>query len=136
MDYSIFDAFPNAIISGVWSLGTCQHGTVVGNQYKKIADIDVIVDEGSSSNVNSTPETIAYDTLVYAIPCQIPVAVTNFRPHKIGTGAAVSAYMLHNNEEDAYYEIVDAGVGKNQHTGKVEHIELKLLRTEVVLDGE
>lgn len=136
MDYSIFDAFPNAIISGVWSLGTCQHGTVVGNQYNKIADIDVIVDEGSSSNVNSTPETIAYDTLVYAIPCQIPVAVTNFRPHKIGTGAAVSAYMLHNNEEDAYYEIVDAGVGKNQHTGKVEHIELKLLRTEVVLDGE
>lgn len=135
MDYSIFEAFPNAIISGVWSLGTCQHGTVVGNQFNKIADIDVIIDDGASSNVNNTPETLVYDILVYAIPCQIPVAVTNFRPHKIGTGATVSAYMLYNNEEDAYYEIVDAGIGKNQHTGKVEHIELKLLRTEVVLDA-
>lgn len=40
--------------------------------------------------------------------------------------------MLYNTQEDAYYEIVDAGLGKNQHTGKVEHVELKVVQTEVV----
>ena len=38
MDTSIFEAFPNAIISGVWEIGTCQHGTLVGNQYNKIGN--------------------------------------------------------------------------------------------------
>ena len=91
MDISIFDAFPNAIISGVWEIGTCQHGTLVGNTFTKIADLNVIVDEGSNS----------------------------------------STYMLHNNQNDGYYEIVDAGIGKNQHTGNIEHLELKVVRTEV-----
>lgn len=125
MDTSIFDAFPNAIISGIWEIGEFQHGTVVGNQFNKIADLDVVVDEGSSSTINSIPEVLKSDLLIYAIPCQMPTLQTN---------RLVSNYMLHNKSENAYYEIVDAGIGKNQHTGAIEHIELKLIQTEVV-DG-
>ena len=123
MDCSIFSAFPNAIISGVWEIGTCQHGTLTGNQYQKINDLDVIVDEGSNANVSSTPEVLRSDLLVYVIPCQLPTLQTN---------TLVSNYMLYNNEENAYYEIIDAGIGKNQHTGNIEHAELKVVQTEVV----
>lgn len=123
MDLSIFDAFPNAIISGVWEIGTCQRGTVVGNQFNKIATIDVIVDEGANASVNTTPEGLMSDLLVYAYPCQMP---------SVSPNQLVSGYMLHNSITDSYYEIIDAGVGKNQHTGQIEHIELKLVQTEVV----
>ena len=123
MDLSIFEAFPNAIISGVWQIGSCQHGTVVGNQFEKIIDIDVVVDEGNSSSVDTTPEALRSDLLIYAFPCQMPTLSTN---------ALVSGYMLYNSDEDAYYEIIDAGIGKNQHTGLVEHVELKVVQTEVV----
>lgn len=122
MDTSIFDAFPNAIISGVWEIGTCQHGTLVGNTYNKLADLNVIVDEGSSSSINTTPETLASDYLIYAMPCQVL---------NIHTDELVSNYMLHNNQTGAYYEIVDAGIGKNQHTGDIEHLELRVVRTEI-----
>lgn len=125
MDLSIFEAFPNAIISGTWELGTCQHGSVVGNQFVKVADLDVVVDEGTSSSINNIPETMASDLLIYVYPCQMPTFDTN---------KLVSNYMLHNTFEDTYYEIVDAGIGKNQHTGKIEHLELKVVQTEVV-DG-
>jgi len=123
MDTSIFSAFPEAIITGVWQIGTCQHGTVVGNQFNGIEYLDVIVDEGNSSQVNTTPEALRSDLLIYAYPCQMPTLATN---------ALVSGYMLHNAVEDTYYEIVDAGIGKNQHTGAIEHIELKVVQTEVV----
>lgn len=123
MDCSIFEAFPNAIISGIWSIGTCQHGTVVGNQYTPINNIDVIIDEGYNSSINTTPETLASDMLIYVRPCQMPTTSTN---------QLVSAYMLYNSEDDTYFEIVDAGLGKNQHTGNIEHLELKVVRTEVV----
>ncbi len=123
MDLSIFEAFPNAIISGTWELGTCQHGTVVGNQFTKIGDLDVVIDEGTSSIVNNIPEGLASDLLIYVNPCQVPTFDTN---------KLVSDYMLHNTFEDKYYEIVDAGIGKNQHTGNIEHLELKVVQTEVV----
>lgn len=122
MDTSIFNAFPNAIVSGVWSIGECQHGTLIGNQYTKVNDIDVVIDEGTSSGVNVTPETLASDLLIYAMPEQMPTLQTN---------KLVSAYMLYNSEEDSYYMIVDAGIGKNQHTGAIEHIELRVVQTEI-----
>lgn len=123
MDTSTFDAFPNAIISGVWEIGSCQHGTVVGNTYTKLNDIDVIIDEGYNSSINATPEALVSDMLLYVRPCQMPTIKTN---------QLVSNYMLHNSEDDEYFEIVDAGIGKNQHTGEIEHLELKVVQTEVV----
>lgn len=122
MDTSIFDAFPSAIISGVWQLGSFQHGSIVGNVFNKVGDLDVIVDEGSSSSVNNTPEILNSDLLIYAKPEQLPTLRTN---------TLVAGYMLYNTDENAYYEIIDAGVGKNQHTGNIEHVELKVVQTEV-----
>lgn len=131
MDISIFDAFPNAIISGVWQIGTCKHGTVVGNQFNSLNNVDVIIDEGYNSIINTTPETIGSDLLVYVKPCQMPKEVNNLMMTNQVVVALVANYMLYNSANDTYYMIVDAGVGKNQHTGNIEHLELKLRETEI-----
>lgn len=131
MDTSIFKAFPNAIISGVWVIGTCQHGTVVGNTFNPINGLDVIIDEGFSSNVTTTPESLQSDMLIYAKPCQMPKEVNQLMTTSQIVTALVTNYMLYNTADDCYYMIVDAGIGKNQHTGRIEHIELKVLPTEV-----
>lgn len=126
MDFSIFDALPKAIITGVWQIGTCQHGTLIGNVFTKTGDIDVVIDEGNNSSVNTDIETIKSDMLLYCRPEQMPTLNTN---------TLVSNYMIYDSSEDNYYMIVDAGIGKNQHTGNIEHIELKVVQTEVT-DGE
>jgi len=122
MDFSIFNAFPKAIITDIWQIGTCQHGTLIGNVFEKTSDIDVIIDEGNNSSVDTDIETIKSDMLIYCRPEQMPTLNTN---------TLVSGYMLYDSSEDNYYMIVDAGVGKNQHTGVIEHIELKVVQTEV-----
>lgn len=126
MDFSIFNAFPNAIISGVWQIGTCQHGTLIGNVFVKVADVDVIIDEGNSSSVDADIETLKSDMLLYCKPSQLPTLDTN---------AIVAGYMLYNSGTESYYMIIDAGIGKNQHTGNIEHVELKVVQTEVTTDG-
>lgn len=126
MDYSIFNAFPNAIISNVWQIGTCQHGTLIGNVFSKVGDIDVIIDEGNSSTPDTDIETLKSDMLIYCKPDQLPTLDTN---------TLVSSYMIYNSDTDSYYLIVDAGIGKNQQTGNIEHVELKVVMTEVT-DGE
>lgn len=131
MDTSIFNAFPNAIISGVWVIGTCQHGTVVGNTFNALNGLDVIIDEGYNSDINTTPEAINSDMLLYVKPCQMPKEVNQLMTTSQIVTALVTNYMLYNTADDSYYMIVDAGVGKNQHTGRIEHIELKVLPTEV-----
>lgn len=131
MDTSIFDAFPNAIISGVWQIGTCQHGTVVGNTFNALNGLDVIIDEGYNSDINTTPEAINSDMLLYVKPCQMPKEVNKLLVVGQVVTALVSNYMLYNSATDCYYMITDAGVGKNQHTGRIEHIELKVVPTEV-----
>ena len=126
MDFSIFNAFPKAIITGIWQIGTCQHGTLIGNVFTKTGDIDVVIDEGNNSSINTDIETIKSDMLLYCRPEQMPTLNTN---------TLVSNYMVYDSSEDNYYMIIDAGVGKNQHTGVIEHIELKVVQTEVT-DGE
>lgn len=122
MDISIFKAFANAIISDVWQIGTSQRGTVVGATFTKIADIDVVIDEGANAGITSTPEELRSDLLVYVKPEQMPT----IRANKL-----VSGYMLYDSSEGDYYEVIDVGIGKNQHTGEIEHLELKVVQTEV-----
>ncbi len=131
MDISIFDAFPNAIIHGVWEIGTCKHGTIVGNQFTSLNSIDVVVDEGYNSDINATPETLSSDLLIYVKPCQMPKEVNQLMMSSQVVIALVTNYMLYNSATDTYYMITDAGVGKNQHTGAIEHIELRVTPTEI-----
>lgn len=126
VDISIFDVFSNAIVSGVWQIGRQQRGSVVGNVFTKEADLDVVIDEGSHSQIDTTPESLDADLLVYVRPEQMPTIRTN---------KLVSSYMLYDSSEDDYYQIIDAGVGKNQHTGQIEHLELKVVQTEVTDAG-
>lgn len=123
MDLSIFKAFDFAIISGVWQIGTYQHGGVVGNVFNKIGDIDVIIDEENSSVISNTPENLTSGLLMYVKPEQLPTLNTN---------ELVSNYMVYDSENDDYYSIKFAGIGKNQHKGIIEHIELTVVQVEVV----
>lgn len=128
VETSVFDAFKNAIIKNVWQFGICKRGTVVGNQFKPLGFADVIIDDTQSAGINATPENITTDMLVYIRP-----------EHAFGCdlengGVAsrlVGDYMLYNTKNDSYFLIKTVGVGKNQHTGKIEHIELGLVATEI-----
>ena len=122
MDLSIFRAFANAIIYGVWQIGTSKRGTVIGSQFTKVADLDVVIDEGSTAQISITPEELKSDLLVYVKPEQMPTTRSN---------KLVSGYMLYDSENDDYYEIIDVGIGKNQHTGVIEHLELRVVQSEV-----
>lgn len=127
---TVFEAFPRAIITGTWQLGQLKR-TAVGKEFKVRRNIDVIVDEAVSGDLTNSPSadgTIA-DTLLYA------------RPEQIGTAnmaKIVGDYMVYNRKTRDYYEIINAGLGKNQEKGIIEHIELLIRATDVaeVVDGE
>lgn len=121
---TVFECFPNAVISGVWHIGVYQRGTVMGNQFSDAGTLDVIIDEGDNSTIDSAPDaaSLISDMLVYAKPDQLPT---------LSARKLVASYLLYDSENDDYFEIIDAGIGKNQETGVIEHIELKVRQTEV-----
>lgn len=120
---TVFSAFPNALISGRYSIGKYQRGTLIGNVFDKYGDLEVIVDEGQSSSISNAPnaETITADLLMYARPEELPT--TNVRE-------LASSCMIYDTETGDYFEIIDASVGKNQENGQIEHIQLLLRQTE------
>lgn len=114
---TVFDAFPNAIEQG-WRIAQVTYSSITGNTVTNGADIDVIIDEGSSSDANQAPNAAGLfaDTLVYTKPDQMPTT---------DTSALVAGYVLIDPNERTW-EIIDAGQGKNQENGQIEHIELKI----------
>lgn len=125
----VFSAFAGAVVTGVYSVGSYQQGTVEGDIYRKIADLDVIVDEGNNTTINYAPnsEPLTADLLLYVKPGQLPT--TNTR-------ALCAGYMIHDKDNDDYFAIIRADVGKNQDEGELEHIELYLRQTDVILSEE
>lgn len=123
----VFSAFQNAVVSGRFTIGSYQRGTVEGNQFVKEADLDVIIDEGDVSDIGSAPnaETLNADLLLYAKPEQLPT--TNPR-------ALASGYLIYDAEYDDYFAIINASIAKNQEIGQTEHIELLLRQTEAVAE--
>lgn len=119
----VFKAFPGAVVSGVYSIGEYQRGTLEGNRFVKDADLDVIIDEGDTGDIGMVPnaEVLDADLLLYVKPEQLPT--TN--PRRLTAG-----YMIHDSCEGDYFAIVNASIGKNQHTGKIEHVELLLRQIE------
>ena len=114
---TVFDAFPNAIEQG-WQIAQVTYSSITGNTVTTGKDIDVIIDEGSSSDANQAPNAAGLfaDTLVYTKPDQMPTT---------DTSALVAGYVLIDPNERTW-EIIDAGQGKNQDNGQIEHIELKI----------
>lgn len=114
---TVFDAFPNAIEQG-WQIAQVTYSSITGNTVTNGTNIDVIIDEGSSSDANQAPNAAGLyaDTLVYTKPSQMPTT---------DTSALVAGCVLIDPNERTW-EIIDAGQGKNQENGQIEHIELKI----------
>lgn len=115
---TVFDAFPNAIVQ--LKIAQVAYSSITGNDIdlENAETIDAIIDEGSSSDANQAPNAAGLyaDTLIYTKPSQLPTT---------DTSTLVSDYAI-INENDRTWEIIDAGVGKNQDNGQIEHIELKI----------
>ena len=113
---TLFQAFPHSIEQ--WGIAETAYSTITGNMVDEWATIDVIVDEGSGSDENrgTTAAIISSDTLIYCQPSQLPT---------LDTAALMASYMLRDTF-GKIYEIRDAGIGKNQENGEIEHVELRV----------
>lgn len=118
---TVFDAFPNAIET--WQIVPMAYSTITGNDLDmdNAQNISVIVDEGSSSDANPAPnaQDISSDTLIYAKPSEMPT---------LDTSELVASYAI-KAPNGKIFEIVDAGLGKNQEINVIEHVEMKLRQT-------
>lgn len=121
----VFEAFPNAIISGVWEIGQVKRATVRGKQFSNAVTLDVIVDEGTYAVTDRSPsaEYESSDTLIYARASDMLT---------LDTAELAANYLWHNTVSNQYFEIREASLGKNQATGEVEHVEFLLRPTGVV----
>lgn len=120
---TVFQAFPNAIET--WQIVPMAYSSITGNvlDNANAMNIGVIVDEGSSSDANPAPnaQDISSDTLIYTKPSELPT---------IDTSALVADYAI-KAPNGKVFEIVDAGLGKNQEINVIEHVEMKLRQTGV-----
>lgn len=118
---TVFQAFPNGIEHEIWQIGQMAYSTITGNALDtdSLTYIDVIEDEANDSEPNNSPSYAnAYsDTLLYVRPEQMPT---------IDTAELIASYAVKNTQTDKLYAIIDAGIGKNQDNGVIEHIELRL----------
>lgn len=116
----VFDAFPNGIEE--WGIAKAAYSTLTGNQYGEPIKIHVIVDEAQSTEPNPAPDAQAInaDTLLYAMPDELPT---------LDTAELCASYIVKPWQSDKLYAIIDAGIGKNQETGIIEHVELRVRQT-------
>lgn len=126
---NVFNAFPNAIISNVWQIGTVRKSTETGDIYTPVGYVDIIIDEVASGEQNRSIDAdgITVSTLIYVRPEQMP---------GLNIARFISSYFFYDSANDQYYEIKNVGVGKNQQTGAIEHIEFELLPVEAIVDGD
>jgi len=121
---TVFQAFPNAIERNIWQIGQMAYSTITGNDLDEnsLAYIDAIVDEANNSEPNASPSAAnTYsDTLLYVRPEQMPTT---------DTAELIASYVVKNTTTGKLYAIIDAGIGKNQDNGTIEHIELRLRQT-------
>lgn len=117
---TVFDAFPNALET--WTLYEKIENTEVGKTLGNSVELHVIVDEADEAHQNEAPDApyIVADTLLYAKPSELPT---------LSPSALTGDYIA--SDGSTYYEILEAGLGKNQETGEIEHVELRVRATEV-----
>lgn len=120
----VFNCLPEAIET--WQIGEMTYGTIEGNKLADAQNVRVIVDEGTSGDLNSAPNaaTIASDTLIYAMPSDLPTT---------DTSTLVTDYAI-KSPSGRIYAIIDAAQGRNQNKGHLEHIEMRLRPTGALED--
>lgn len=122
----VFSAFPRAVQSGVWQIAPYQRGTLVGAEFDatKAIKLDVIVDEADDTNIDngSNAEPLIADLLLYVRPEQLPT---------LNPRALVAGYLLYDSVNADFFAIVNAGLGRNQETGEIEHVELLVRQTDI-----
>lgn len=121
---TVFEAFPKSIISDDWELGEVKNNTEVGKIFTSYGLKHVIIDEAALGSLNDSPsaENISSDTLIYAMPSEMP---------GLNIARYIASFYWHRISDGQYYEIIEVGVGKNQSRGVIEHIEFRLRPTEV-----
>jgi hypothetical protein len=124
---TVFEAFPNARESG-WTIWEVKRGTAVGFSLVDTGSniSPIISDADSVSNGSPNAEDLNADMLLYIEPSELPTLIPNI---------LLSNYYL-KSPEGYWFAIESVGVGKNQHTGAIEHIELTVKQTEGIEDGE
>ncbi len=117
LSMTVFQAFPNALET--WEIGRVKYSTITGNVAVNGATstIHCIVDRGDSTSPNpgNTAQNAESDTLIYCQPNELPTT---------DTSELVASYMVSDGKN--IYAIIDAGLGKNQENGILEHVELRL----------
>lgn len=120
---AVFDVFPNAIVKDDWKLGQLIENTDVGKTYNDFGFKDVIVDEEASGELDVAPtaEGIETGTLLYARPEQMP---------SLNIAELIASFYWYQKSAGQFYRIIRVGIGKNQETGTIEHIEFDIKPTE------
>lgn len=123
----VFSAFPNGIEFDRFVLFEAQYGAEIGTELGKSYTLDAIVEEGNDivrqAGANASYEDC--DILLYVRPEQLPTIISQ---------KLTNSYVVKDTTTNFYYEIKGADIGKNQETGRVEHLELWLKQTEVVVN--
>lgn len=121
---TVFEAFPNAIVE--WNIAKAKFSTITGNTVNTsmVTTLNVIIDAGESTEPNKSPNAAAInsDTLIYCKPEELPT---------LDVSELCASYIVGPSHTDKAYAIIDAGIGKNQETGVIEHVELKVRQTGV-----
>lgn len=112
----VFEAFPNALITCY--IAPVSYGTIEGNTLGEKQEIHAILDEGSNADTTNSPSNanLMSDTLIYCKPYELPTT---------DASTLVGDYVI-IDAGGRTYAIEDAGIGRNQLTGRTEHVELKL----------
>lgn len=121
----VFSAFPGAVVSDRYYIAVCQRGTLEGNKVLLVSSLNVIVDEGDAGDIGNAPnsETLIADLLMYTKPSELPT----LNPREL-----VAGYLVYDELYKDYFRIIDASIGKNQETGAIEHVELRLRQTDAL----
>lgn len=125
---TVFEAFPNGLEA--WKIAKMAYSTMTGNRYAaEITTINAIADEAQGEETPTSagrPQEIRADTLIYCQPAELPTT---------SIPTLLTNYCVFD-PDGRIYRITDAGRGKNQETGELEHIEIKLVQIEGTEESE
>lgn len=122
---TVFSAFPGAVVFDRWEIGRVDRATETGDIYTDSHALGVIEDVAQTLATKSgeDAEGLKTSTLLYAKPEELP---------SVDPAALIAGHMVKDVENSRFYRIDSVGIGKNQLTGRIEHVELILTEVEAL----